>query len=291
MTLHAPLEIELRTNNAVAITRGPLNYAVQLSYNTTSAPGLRFDIGILTSIDLLTFFIYRSAQALSDVEQLYPNAPPQYFTPVSAALLPSKVFFDRGCWNHRRIITPATTLFFPQPNGASLSIPAPLKWTIYRKKLDLYRITLGLQMHNPSRWPPPLAKLNGGWPPGRLLHPLLVPMCVLEIRSRLSWFLLRVLSWGWVRFLLCIPDDLQQCFYKWIQRIHYLISRLSRPWDFPLIRYNFVLWFGSLTGIDVGLPSFMSVCWFSACHSGNIMNELHKFWHTTILPVDIVIGQ
>jgi hypothetical protein len=63
MTLHAPLEIELRTNNAVAITRGPLNYAVELSFNRTSAPGLR------------------SAQALSDVEQLYPNAPPQYFTP------------------------------------------------------------------------------------------------------------------------------------------------------------------------------------------------------------------
>ncbi|PPQ71690.1 hypothetical protein CVT26_007657 [Gymnopilus dilepis] len=63
MTLHAPLEIELRTNDAVAITRGPLNYAVELSYNKTSAPSLR------------------SQQALSDAKQLFPNAPPQYFTP------------------------------------------------------------------------------------------------------------------------------------------------------------------------------------------------------------------
>ncbi|KDR83210.1 hypothetical protein GALMADRAFT_134697 [Galerina marginata CBS 339.88] len=63
MTLHAPLQIDLRTNNAVAITRGPLSYAVELSYNTTSAPGLR------------------SAQALADTKRLFPKAPAQYFTP------------------------------------------------------------------------------------------------------------------------------------------------------------------------------------------------------------------
>ncbi|KAH9480851.1 hypothetical protein JR316_0007453 [Psilocybe cubensis] len=76
MTLYAPLVVEVRTNNAVAITRGALNYAVELSYNQTSAPGLR------------------SGQALGDVKRLYPNAPPAYLTPtdnhtVDNTLLPT----------------------------------------------------------------------------------------------------------------------------------------------------------------------------------------------------------
>lgn len=37
-----PLEIETRTNGAVAITRGPLNFAVDLAFNKTTAPGLRY---------------------------------------------------------------------------------------------------------------------------------------------------------------------------------------------------------------------------------------------------------
>ncbi|KAF7360399.1 hypothetical protein MVEN_00769700 [Mycena venus] len=63
VNLHAPLEIETRTNGAVAVTRGALNFAVEIAYNTTVAPGLR------------------SAQALSDVVVLYPDAPASYITP------------------------------------------------------------------------------------------------------------------------------------------------------------------------------------------------------------------
>ncbi|KAF8901377.1 hypothetical protein CPB84DRAFT_1815219 [Gymnopilus junonius] len=54
MTLHAPLETELRTNNAVAVTRGPLNYAVELSYNTTSAPSLRSVVVISSCVPYFT---------------------------------------------------------------------------------------------------------------------------------------------------------------------------------------------------------------------------------------------
>lgn len=61
--LNTPLQIETRTNGAVAVTRGPLNFAVELSHNLTVTPGLR------------------SAQALVDVKRLFPNAPPQYITP------------------------------------------------------------------------------------------------------------------------------------------------------------------------------------------------------------------
>ncbi|KAJ7793921.1 hypothetical protein B0H14DRAFT_2924745 [Mycena olivaceomarginata] len=41
VNLHTPLEVEVRTNGAVAITRGALNFAVELAHNTTVAPGLR----------------------------------------------------------------------------------------------------------------------------------------------------------------------------------------------------------------------------------------------------------
>ncbi|KAG7088019.1 hypothetical protein E1B28_012056 [Marasmius oreades] len=63
VTLDAPTVIEPRFNGAVSVTRGALNFALQLSNNETSAPGLR------------------SAQALADVRRLYPNAPPEFLTP------------------------------------------------------------------------------------------------------------------------------------------------------------------------------------------------------------------
>ncbi|KAG6827511.1 hypothetical protein H0H92_011483 [Tricholoma furcatifolium] len=62
VSLNAPLEVEDRYNGAVAITRGALNYALEITYNTTTTPGLR------------------STQALADVEVLYPDAPAQYLT-------------------------------------------------------------------------------------------------------------------------------------------------------------------------------------------------------------------
>ncbi|GLB38772.1 putative beta-L-arabinofuranosidase, GH127 [Lyophyllum shimeji] len=61
--LNAPLQIETRTNGAVAITRGALNYALEIAHNTTTTPALR------------------SGQALNDVKRLYPDAPAQYLTP------------------------------------------------------------------------------------------------------------------------------------------------------------------------------------------------------------------
>ncbi|KAF7329741.1 hypothetical protein MKEN_00237400 [Mycena kentingensis (nom. inval.)] len=63
VNLNAPLEIESRFNDAIAVTRGPLNFAVEISHNTTVSPGLR------------------SAQAIGDVLRLYPDAPAQYVTP------------------------------------------------------------------------------------------------------------------------------------------------------------------------------------------------------------------
>ncbi|KAJ7266952.1 hypothetical protein B0H12DRAFT_1209136 [Mycena haematopus] len=41
VNLHAPLEVETRFNGAVAITRGALNFAVEIANNDTVAPGLR----------------------------------------------------------------------------------------------------------------------------------------------------------------------------------------------------------------------------------------------------------
>jgi hypothetical protein len=63
VNLNTPLEVEVRFNGAVAVTRGALNFAVEIPNNDTVAPGLR------------------SAQAVADVEVLYPDAPPAFFTP------------------------------------------------------------------------------------------------------------------------------------------------------------------------------------------------------------------
>ena len=35
------VEVEERLNGAVAVTRGPLNYALELAYNVTTTEGLR----------------------------------------------------------------------------------------------------------------------------------------------------------------------------------------------------------------------------------------------------------
>ena len=35
------VEVEERLNGAVAVTRGPLNYALELTYNVTTTEGLR----------------------------------------------------------------------------------------------------------------------------------------------------------------------------------------------------------------------------------------------------------
>ncbi|KAJ7512670.1 hypothetical protein B0H11DRAFT_3400 [Mycena galericulata] len=67
VNLNAPLEVEVRSSGAVAITRGALNYVVEITNNDTVTPGLR------------------SAQAIPDVERLFPDAPPQYLTPVRPA--------------------------------------------------------------------------------------------------------------------------------------------------------------------------------------------------------------
>ncbi|PPQ76173.1 hypothetical protein CVT24_006599 [Panaeolus cyanescens] len=68
ISFSAPLTIEKRFNDAVAISRGPLLYALELSYNDTTAPGLRHILPL-------------SAQALNDVRNLYPNAPAAFLTP------------------------------------------------------------------------------------------------------------------------------------------------------------------------------------------------------------------
>ncbi|KAK7462273.1 hypothetical protein VKT23_007874 [Stygiomarasmius scandens] len=63
LLLDAPLEIEQRFNGAIAVTRGALNFALEIPFNVTQTPGLR------------------SAQALNDVRRLFPNAPQEYLTP------------------------------------------------------------------------------------------------------------------------------------------------------------------------------------------------------------------
>ncbi|KIY62722.1 hypothetical protein CYLTODRAFT_383261 [Cylindrobasidium torrendii FP15055 ss-10] len=77
LSLGAELSVDERLNGAVSVSYGGLLYAVELAYNDTVSPGLR------------------SAQALGDVRNLYPNAPAEYLTPydnntVDHILLPTE---------------------------------------------------------------------------------------------------------------------------------------------------------------------------------------------------------
>lgn len=63
MSLDAQINIIPRFNNAVAIVRGPLNYALEITFNRTTAPALK------------------SQQALVAAEPLFPDAPASFFLP------------------------------------------------------------------------------------------------------------------------------------------------------------------------------------------------------------------
>jgi len=80
-----PLQIETRTNGAIAILRGPLNFAVELSFDQTTTIGLRY--GSMIKLGESIFKVLRSAQALGDVKRLFPDAPAQYLTTVCIPIL------------------------------------------------------------------------------------------------------------------------------------------------------------------------------------------------------------
>jgi len=61
-----PLQIETRTNGAIAILRGPLNFTVKLSFNQTTTIGLWYGSMIKCRESNLKFS--RSTQALGDVK-------------------------------------------------------------------------------------------------------------------------------------------------------------------------------------------------------------------------------
>ncbi|KIJ34650.1 hypothetical protein M422DRAFT_263212 [Sphaerobolus stellatus SS14] len=62
VTLDMPLQVETVANGSVFVNRGPLNYAVEISYNDTST------------------LSWRNPQALSDTENLFPAVTPNYTT-------------------------------------------------------------------------------------------------------------------------------------------------------------------------------------------------------------------
>ncbi|KAF9459203.1 hypothetical protein BDZ94DRAFT_1199867 [Collybia nuda] len=102
VSLNMPLQVETRTNGAVAITRGALNYAVEISHNSTAAPGTR------------------SAQALGDVKRLYPNAPAEFLTATDPH---TKEFTLLPTTEWRLAIDPAT-IAVTDNSGKTTSLPS-----------------------------------------------------------------------------------------------------------------------------------------------------------------------
>ncbi|KAL0569595.1 hypothetical protein V5O48_012368 [Marasmius crinis-equi] len=86
VSLDAPLEIEERSNGAIAVSRGPLNFALELSSTDTVAAGTRCSgLRFLTGSRrlLITYdATYRSINALGNVARLYPDAPAEFVSPI-----------------------------------------------------------------------------------------------------------------------------------------------------------------------------------------------------------------
>ncbi|KAH8824162.1 hypothetical protein DL96DRAFT_1613265 [Flagelloscypha sp. PMI_526] len=61
VSLDMPIQVELRANQAVAVHRGPLMYAAQVSFNKTTTPG------------------WRNPQANNDAKRLFPDTDPVWF--------------------------------------------------------------------------------------------------------------------------------------------------------------------------------------------------------------------
>ncbi|KAJ3889835.1 hypothetical protein GG344DRAFT_66775 [Lentinula edodes] len=89
------IQVIPRYNGSVAITKGPLNYALEITFNKTSAPGLR------------------SQQALSDAETLFPDAPISFFTSTDNHTL-DNTLLPTSEW--RLAIDPSTIRFVDKTN-------------------------------------------------------------------------------------------------------------------------------------------------------------------------------
>ncbi|RDB14685.1 hypothetical protein Hypma_016508 [Hypsizygus marmoreus] len=125
--LNAPLQIETRSNGAVAITRGALNYAVEIAHNITTTPGVR------------------SAQALNDVRRLYPNAPASYLTPTDPnttdnTLLPTSEW---------RVAIDPTTITVKDNSGSVTKLPY-YAWAPGSSPVTMTAITFGRNTNDES---------------------------------------------------------------------------------------------------------------------------------------------
>ncbi|KAF9263003.1 hypothetical protein L218DRAFT_928652 [Marasmius fiardii PR-910] len=101
VNLDAPVVIEPRFNGAIAVTRGALNFALELSNNITTSPGIR------------------SAQALANVRRLFPDAPPEFLTPVDNNTV-DNVILPTSEW--RLAIDPSTLTLVDQ-SATTTSLP------------------------------------------------------------------------------------------------------------------------------------------------------------------------
>ena len=108
VNLDMPLQIETRTNGAIAILRGPLNFTVKLSFNQTTTIYLQYNSMIKCRESNLK--VSRSTQALGDIKRLFPNAPAQYLTTVCILIL---LVFPSSYISCRLTIILKTTPFFP----------------------------------------------------------------------------------------------------------------------------------------------------------------------------------
>ncbi|PPR06314.1 hypothetical protein CVT24_001026 [Panaeolus cyanescens] len=146
VTFSAPLKVETRYNKAVSVSRGPLLYALELSYNDTVTTGVR------------------SGQALNDVRNLYPNAPAEYLTSTDSHTKDHKLLPTTE-W--RLAIDPSTiavtdtsanTSALPFYAWAPGSPPVSMSVTACQISWGLYRSTASAPPTSPVKCEGPLFK-------------------------------------------------------------------------------------------------------------------------------------
>ena len=158
-----PLQIETRTNGAIAILRGPLNFTVKLSFNQTTTIYLQYNSMIKCRESNLK--VSRSTQALGDVKRLFPNAPAQYLTTVCILIL---LVFLSSYISCRLTIILKTTPFFPLIPGSSQLIHR-LSWFTIQLTSSLwptgenYLFKYGNLTVSLSQWQQKHARSNGDW--------------------------------------------------------------------------------------------------------------------------------
>ena len=190
-----PLQIETRTNGAIAILRGPLNFAVELSFDQTTTIGLRY--GSMIKYRKSSFKSFKECTGPWRCKATFPWCP--------CTVLDNCMHTDTFGFSFllhiscRLTITLKTTPFFPLTPGSSQLIHW-LSW--FKIQLSFssrptgenYLFKYGKPTVSLSRWRQKHARSSGDWIWIRQPHHLWVLPRVSRMELWTKWGLFHLLQ-------------------------------------------------------------------------------------------------